>query len=269
LAATLRARAGRVEAGIGAWAEIIERVGSTAVPGLDAKPIVNVLVGLRDIRDAQRCVRPLGALGYSERLLGSLRLRRAAGRVLKRHTRRGLRGENLPPTDFTPVSAYGSDDQYAYDPIDTSDSGTTQVREMEDEYTAAFGRKDAKALAALLAEEVTLVTEWGDVVQGRAEIERMLASVFPGTPDKLEIESTPAHARAIADDVIVSHGTLHKIGAWCAGEDKLSYTRVLGAAGRGVADLGDPGRTSELDAGPQGESNAPGREDELVRACCG
>jgi hypothetical protein len=62
----------------------------------------------------------------------------------------------------------------------------------------------------------------GDVVQGREEIERMLAGVFPGTPDKLEIESTPAHARAIADDVIVSHGTLHKIGAWNAGEDKLS-----------------------------------------------
>jgi len=87
------------------------------------------------------------------------------------------------------------------------------VREMEDEYTAAFGRKDANALAALLAEDVTLVTEWGDVVQGRAEIERMLADVFPGMPDKLEIESTPAHARAIADDVIVSHGVLHKVGA--------------------------------------------------------
>jgi uncharacterized protein (TIGR02246 family) len=98
---------------------------------------------------------------------------------------------------------------------------------MEDEYTAAFGRKDAKALAALLAEDVTLVTERGDVVQGRAEIERTLAGVFPGTPDKLEIESTPAHARAIADDVIVSHGTLHKIGAWNAGKDKLSYARVL------------------------------------------
>jgi uncharacterized protein (TIGR02246 family) len=98
---------------------------------------------------------------------------------------------------------------------------------MEDEYTAAFGRKDANALAALLAEDVTLVTEWGDVVQGRAEIERMLADVFPGMPDKLEIESTPAHARAIADDVIVSHGVLHKVGAWGAGEDRLSYTRVL------------------------------------------
>ena len=33
--------------------------------------------------------------------------------------------ENPPPTDFTPVPGYGSDDQYAYDPIDTSDSGTT------------------------------------------------------------------------------------------------------------------------------------------------
>ena len=101
------------------------------------------------------------------------------------------------------------------------------VRKIEDEYAAASVRKDAKALAALLTEDVTLVTEWGDVVQGRAEIERMLAGVFPRMPDKLELESTPAHARAITEDVIVSHGSLRKIGAWGAGEEGLSYTKVL------------------------------------------
>jgi hypothetical protein len=50
------------------------------------------------------------------------------------------------------------------------------VREFEEEYAAAFGRKDAKALS---------------------------------------------------ENVIVSHGTSHKIGEWGAGEERLSYTRVL------------------------------------------
>ena len=48
----------------------------------------------------------------------------------------------------------------------------TIVRAFEDQYAAAFNRKDAKALAALLTEDVTLLSEWGDIVQGRATIAR-------------------------------------------------------------------------------------------------
>ena len=106
------------------------------------------------------------------------------------------------------------------------------VRQFEDGYTAAFGRKDAKALADLLTEDVTLLSEWGDVMQGRAKIERMLADVFLNTPNELELVNTPAHSRAITDNVIVSHGASHKIGEWGAGEEKLSYTRVLVRQGR-------------------------------------
>jgi uncharacterized protein (TIGR02246 family) len=101
------------------------------------------------------------------------------------------------------------------------------VREFEDEYAAAFGRKDAKALSDLLTREATLLSEWGDVMQGRTKIERMLANVFPNMPDELMLVNTPTHSRAITEDVIVSHGVSHKIGEWSAGEEKLSYTRVL------------------------------------------
>jgi uncharacterized protein (TIGR02246 family) len=101
------------------------------------------------------------------------------------------------------------------------------VREFEDEYAAAFGRKDAKVLSNLLAADATLLSEWGDVMQGRAKIERMLANVFPNMPNGLKLANTSAHARAITEDVIVSHGVSHKIGEWGAGEEKLSYTRVL------------------------------------------
>ena len=101
------------------------------------------------------------------------------------------------------------------------------VREFEEEYAAAFGRKDAKALSDLLAKDVTLLSEWGDVMHGWAKIERMLANVFPNMPNEVKLVNTPAHSSAITEDVIVSHGASHKIGEWGAGEEKLSYTRVL------------------------------------------
>ena len=101
------------------------------------------------------------------------------------------------------------------------------VRKFEDEYAAAFGRKDAEALSDLLTREATLLSEWGDVMQGRTKIERMLANVFPNMPDELMLVNTPTHSRAITEDVIISHGTSHKIGEWGAGEENLSYTRVL------------------------------------------
>jgi GrpB-like predicted nucleotidyltransferase (UPF0157 family) len=45
----------------------IEHVGSTAVPGLGAKPIVDVMVGLRELSDHARCVDPLTSLGYEHK----------------------------------------------------------------------------------------------------------------------------------------------------------------------------------------------------------
>lgn len=55
----------RVEGAVGRWAEAVEHVGSTAVPGLDAKPVIDVMVGLRSMEDAEACVEPLMRLGYS------------------------------------------------------------------------------------------------------------------------------------------------------------------------------------------------------------
>src|SRR5579884_773842 len=43
----------------------VEHVGSTSVPGLAAKPIVDVMAGLRSFADAPECIAPLHALGYT------------------------------------------------------------------------------------------------------------------------------------------------------------------------------------------------------------
>jgi GrpB-like predicted nucleotidyltransferase (UPF0157 family) len=42
----------------------IEHIGSTAVPGLGAKPIIDVMVGLRRLSDAVDCIEPLRRIGY-------------------------------------------------------------------------------------------------------------------------------------------------------------------------------------------------------------
>lgn len=42
----------------------IEHIGSTAVPGLAAKPIIDIMVGVQHLSDATWCIQPLRSLGY-------------------------------------------------------------------------------------------------------------------------------------------------------------------------------------------------------------
>lgn len=54
----------RVIGAIGPWLAGIEHIGSTAVPGLAAKPIIDILAGLRTLDDARPCIPRLEAIGY-------------------------------------------------------------------------------------------------------------------------------------------------------------------------------------------------------------
>jgi GrpB-like predicted nucleotidyltransferase (UPF0157 family) len=50
---------------IGEWVEDIQHVGSTAVPGLSAKPIIDIMIGIESLTDAdEHCIVPLEQLGY-------------------------------------------------------------------------------------------------------------------------------------------------------------------------------------------------------------
>jgi len=42
----------------------IQHVGSTSVPGLGAKPIIDLIVGLRDLSKVENCVQPLQSIDY-------------------------------------------------------------------------------------------------------------------------------------------------------------------------------------------------------------
>ena len=51
---------------LGARVLTIEHVGSTSVPGLAAKPIIDLLVGVHSLSEARACcIEPLQALGYT------------------------------------------------------------------------------------------------------------------------------------------------------------------------------------------------------------
>jgi GrpB-like predicted nucleotidyltransferase (UPF0157 family) len=54
----------RIERAIGPWVEEIEHVGSTAVPGLAAKPIIDIMVGVRSLEDSPILVERLVGIGY-------------------------------------------------------------------------------------------------------------------------------------------------------------------------------------------------------------
>ena len=49
---------------IGRWSLGIEHIGSTAVPGLAAKPIIDIMTGLRSMADAEACIEGMRRLGY-------------------------------------------------------------------------------------------------------------------------------------------------------------------------------------------------------------
>lgn len=53
-----------VLAAAGQWLEAVEHVGSTAVPGLAAKPVIDLLVGIRSLSEAPRTIAALTPLGY-------------------------------------------------------------------------------------------------------------------------------------------------------------------------------------------------------------
>jgi GrpB-like predicted nucleotidyltransferase (UPF0157 family) len=54
-----------LQSAIGEWAPGgIHHVGSTAVPGTAAKPIIDILVGVLDLQTSRPCIELLGPLGY-------------------------------------------------------------------------------------------------------------------------------------------------------------------------------------------------------------
>jgi GrpB-like predicted nucleotidyltransferase (UPF0157 family) len=56
--------AARIRATLGARVRILEHVGSTSVPGLSAKPVIDIVLGVRDSADEPAYVPSMEAAGY-------------------------------------------------------------------------------------------------------------------------------------------------------------------------------------------------------------
>jgi GrpB-like predicted nucleotidyltransferase (UPF0157 family) len=54
----------RIQAAIGHWTLDIQHVGSTSIPGVVAKPILDIGVAVENFEEASVCIEPLEQLGY-------------------------------------------------------------------------------------------------------------------------------------------------------------------------------------------------------------
>ena len=62
--AVFEAEARRLRAACGSALIAVEHIGSTALPGLAAKPVLDVMLGVTRLEDADALVAPICALGY-------------------------------------------------------------------------------------------------------------------------------------------------------------------------------------------------------------
>ena len=54
-----------IEEAIGDYIEDIQHVGSTSIPGMPAKPILDIAIAVKDFEEARVCIEPLCDRGYS------------------------------------------------------------------------------------------------------------------------------------------------------------------------------------------------------------
>ena len=100
------------------------------------------------------------------------------------------------------------------------------VLKFQTAYADTFNRRDAKGMAALLTENATMQNEWGDVTQGRANIESLVARLMTNLKEGTKLEDTSLSSRSVAANVIVSQGISRRM---VPGADpvQMFFTRVL------------------------------------------
>ncbi|MCG2689896.1 GrpB family protein [Candidatus Parcubacteria bacterium] len=61
---------------IGQYILDIQHVGSTSIPGAKAKPIIDIAIGVENLKNAEKCIKPLTNLGYEYKHNAGVRGRR-------------------------------------------------------------------------------------------------------------------------------------------------------------------------------------------------
>jgi GrpB-like predicted nucleotidyltransferase (UPF0157 family) len=74
---------------LGDTALAVEHIGSTSIDGIDAKPIIDIMVGIVDLGEIEKCILPLEKLGYEYRgeqgIIGRPYFRKGTGDISTHH----------------------------------------------------------------------------------------------------------------------------------------------------------------------------------------
>jgi len=101
------------------------------------------------------------------------------------------------------------------------------IRAVEEAYDQAWNRGDAKALVSSMIDDVIVVNPRGQVANGKAEFERMIATLFAGEFKGTKHESTISRIHFPADDVAVVDGEASVIFAPPAERTTVKFTDVM------------------------------------------
>ena len=82
-----------------------------------------------------------------------------------------------------------------------------EVQKLADAFVAAWNKADAKALAALHAEDAIRASPQGDMIVGRAAIEQGFAAAFAAELKGSTITVNSVNQRSIGPDLVVATGT--------------------------------------------------------------
>ena len=106
-----------------------------------------------------------------------------------------------------------------------SDQTDAAVARVEAAYAAAYSAADPQRLGAIFTPNATVQTEWGPILDGRAEITHGLVALFASKSIPDALVNVPLLSRHITADVIVSHGKALR-HAPDEPEEQFLYTRI-------------------------------------------
>ncbi|HEY5620667.1 MAG TPA: GrpB family protein [Candidatus Bathyarchaeia archaeon] len=143
-------------AAIGDKVVAIEHFGSTAVPGLGAKPIIDILIAVRHLDDAKECIEPLRQLGYEYRPINEILIPGT------RYFRRGPSGANTHHVRMVEAeSALWHEYLLFRDYLRNHPEEAKKYYELKEELHAKFGKRlpmDAKK--AFIESTITRARAW-------------------------------------------------------------------------------------------------------------
>ncbi len=108
----------------------------------------------------------------------------------------------------------------------TAQKGDPGIQKLTDEYQAAFNKGDAKALGALYAADALRVGPDGQLLTGRAAIEKNHADNLAGPSKGTKLTLRPGRTQTLTADVALAEGTYEVTGGSAPAKGRYLNTLV-------------------------------------------